>query len=169
MVMGALGERLDAIRVTATTPDGTLSAELRHRTDLRLSLAAGVYDRCDERWLEARLEQLGRLLWTRRMKAYYEAASDVLEQKVTEEIRIRSPRDKVFRTRRDEVVAEGWSSDGWVCIAVRGMRKWEVRIADGTLDALTEDEFADTIREAAADLIHDQQDKVRELTAEIYG
>ncbi|HEY9474043.1 MAG TPA: hypothetical protein VIS06_09355 [Mycobacteriales bacterium] len=43
------------------------------------------------------------------------------------------------------------------------MRDWTVRIADGTLRALTEEEFGVRVREAAAELIRDQPDRVREL------
>jgi hypothetical protein len=167
--MGALGERLDAMRVTATTADGSLTAELGNHTDVRLSFAPGVYDRCGERWLETQLEELWTLLWSRRMAAYYQAVGDVLEEKVSGETRIRSPRDATFVARRDDLVAEGLSADGWVSLAARGMRDWEVRIAAGILDVLAEDEFVERVGEAAADLISDHRDKIRRLKAEVYG
>ena len=57
---------------------------------------------------------------------------------------------------------------GRVHVAVQGMRDWTVRIADGTLRALTEEEFGVRVREAAAELIRDQLDKVRELKQQFY-
>jgi hypothetical protein len=80
-----------------------------------------------------------------------------------------SARDRDYRTARDELIAEGRSADGRVHLAVRGMRGWTIRIADGTLRELDEEEFTGRVREAAAELIRDQLAKVRTLKARIYG
>jgi hypothetical protein len=69
---------------------------------------------------------------------------------------------------RDNLIAEGKSADSRIHIAVKGMRHWTVRIADGTVRTLTEEQFASGVREAARELINDQFAKVQELKQKIY-
>lgn len=103
------------------------------------------------------------------MREYYAAVSEAFGEAITGESRAVSPRDHEYHSARDELVAEGRSSDGAVEIAVRGMREWTVRIADGTLRRLNEQEFAPRFAEAAAELIRDQSTKIRALKNRIYG
>jgi hypothetical protein len=166
--MGVLADRLDSMRVRASSPDGSITGELRDRTQVYLSFAPGSYRDYDEASLEEQLAGLARLLWASRMKEYYAAASEAFGEKVTKEPPPVSPRDAAFYEARDELVAEGRSADGRIHIAVRGMRTWTIRIKDGTLRALDQEAFSARVREAAGMLIDDQLTKVRALKLKFY-
>lgn len=166
--MGVLSDRLDRMRVQASSPDGMVTGELRNRTQVYLFFTSGNYRDYDEATLEHQLVGLARRLWAGRMKEYYAAVSEAFGETVTKESPLVSPRDVAFHEARDELVAEGRSADGRIHIAVRGMRSWTVQIKDGTLRALAEEEFAARVREAASALISDQFAKVRALKLKIY-
>lgn len=167
--MGVLSDRLDRMRVVVTVSSGEITGELRNRTEVRVSFAPGSYRRYHERDLERQFASLARLLWAGRMKEYYAAASEAFGQAVTGEPRALTPRDSAYYTARAEIIARGCSADGRICVTVQGMRLWTVRIADGTIRALSEDAFAACLRDAAADLIRDQLRQIRLLKDECYG
>lgn len=164
-----LSDRLDGMRIRASSPDGAVTAELHDRTQVDISFVPGSYRDYDETTLEQQLVGLGRRLWVGRMKEYYAAVSEAFGETITKEARPVGRRDVAFHKARDELIAEGRSADGRVHLQVRGMRSWTVRITNGTLHTLTEDAFAARVHEAAAALIGDQFAKVRELKLEIYG
>lgn len=64
--------------------------------------------------------------------------------------------------------ARGESADGRVQVETRGMREWTVRIQPGTLRTLDEAEFAAAVREAAAGLIVDQREQIRDIAVRAY-
>jgi hypothetical protein len=102
------------------------------------------------------------------MREYYRILSDEFRQPMVLDGRIESEQDAEFVQQRDDLLAEGGSSDGRVRLTTRGMREWTVRIADGTVRSLQEYEFAQRVSEAAKHLILDQQDKIREIKVQIY-
>lgn len=167
--MGILADRLDRMSVRVTSPDRSLAAELQGRTTVHLTLAPGVYRRIREPDLADRLATVARLLWAARMKVYYQALSEALDERITAEARPVSPRDVNYHTARDQVLAEGRSFDGRFQVSVQGMRHWTVHIAAGTLGVLGEDQFTEAVSQAAAELIQDQQVKIRELKRQCYG
>jgi hypothetical protein len=167
--MGVLADRLDSMRVRATARGGWITAELHHRTEIRLTFGAGSYRRYSEQLLEQDLTSLARALWAGRMKAYYQAVSEAFEEPVSGERRPVTPRDVEYRNARDDLVARGESADGRIVISVRGMRNWVVRIAPGTLRTLTEDEFAEATGAAGEALVRDQFARIRALKNRIYG
>lgn len=156
------------MRVQATSPDNMITGELRDRTEVYLSFAPGSYRQYRTASLEEQLAGLARRLWVGRMRKYYEAMSEAFGETITKEPPPEGQRDADFHAARDELVAEGHSADGRIHVAVRGMRHWTVRIADGTVRRLTEEQFAAGVRDAARELISDQFAKIRELKREIY-
>jgi hypothetical protein len=167
--MGVLADRLDNMRVRVQSPGGKIAAELRGRTDVRLSFSPESYRYFNEWDLERQLAALARLLWAARMREYYAAVSEAFGETITGESPPQTWRDQEYYSARDSIVAEGRSADGRIQLAVRGMTEWTVRIADGSLRTLTEDEFCARVGEAAAELISDQFAKIRELKNQIYG
>lgn len=170
--MGVLADRLDSMRVRASAPAGDIVAELHNRTEVNLSFAPGSYHRYrrnGRQELERQLAALAKLLWAARMREYYRALSEALEETVAGEARPVSRRDMDYYAGREHVVAEGHSSDGRLHLMVRGMQTWTVQIANGTLEALTAEQFAEHVRAAAGELIRDQFAKIRELKQEFYG
>ncbi|HEY9474547.1 MAG TPA: hypothetical protein VIS06_11950 [Mycobacteriales bacterium] len=166
--MGVLSDRLDGMRVRASSPDGMIVGELRNRTEVYLSFVDGTYRRYGKQALEDQLAGLARRLWAGRMREYYAAVSAAFGETIRGESPATGQRDVAYYAARDDLVAEGRSADGRVYVATQGMRNWTVRIADGTLRALTEEEFAVRVREAAGELIRDQLGKIRELKQQFY-
>jgi hypothetical protein len=167
--MSDLGERIWAIHVRVSLPDGAIEAELADRTRMTLSFARGWYDRCDEADLERRLVAVATLLWTARMRRYWEVLSQDAGERITGEPKPISPRAVAYCEARDALVAYGRSADGRVSISVEGMRRWSIRVQPGTVRALDEYEFAVSAGEAAAELIEDQYRRIGALKLEIYG
>jgi hypothetical protein len=157
------------MRVRVALPGDEIVGELRGRADVRITFAPGRYRRYQERDLEEKLASLAKLLWAGRTREYYAAVSHAFGETVTGEPPPSGARDQAFVQARDELVAEGSSRDGRIRVTVRGMRRWQVRIADGTVHALDEFAFAERVREAAAALIEDQLAKVRVLKDQHYS
>jgi hypothetical protein len=164
-----LSDRLDSMRVRVASPDGMIIGELRNRTEVRLSFVSGSYRQYDTSTLEQQLAGLARRLWAGRTRKFYEALSEAFGETVTGESRPVSPRDVAFHAARDELIAQGRSADGRVRVAVRGMRRWRVKITDSTLRTLSEEEFSARAGEAAVALIRDQLEKIRELKQQFYN
>src|SRR5215475_3896211 len=152
--MGVLADRLDDMQVQATSPDGHISGLLRNRSEVFIAFRPGSYVQYDEHRLQEQLGALARLLWAGRTREYYAAISE---------------RDRAYRSARDELVAEGMSADGLVYIGVRGMRTWAVRIADGALRSLREQDFTERAYEASHAMILDQFAKIRQLKDYCYA
>jgi hypothetical protein len=167
--VGVLADRLDAMRIRVATANGAVVGELHGRDRVRVSFGPGMYDRCDERWLERALEHLAGRLWVARTREYYAAVSAAFGQTVTHEATPVTQRDRDFRAGRDGLEAAGLSPDGRIQVSVQGLRAWRVRIVDGTVQAHPEEEFTKLLGEAGGELIRDQRDKVRELKRRIYG
>jgi hypothetical protein len=165
--VGELADRLGALRVRAQLPDGSLAAELTGRGEVRLTVRD--YARLTEPELSRRIAQLARLLWARRMGEYFRIRSEVTGQRVTRESPALGRRDQEFEAARDDLVVRGRSADGRVEVQTRGMREWTVRIQPGTLRALTETQFAVGVGEAAAGLIADQRERLRDIAVRTYG
>ncbi len=166
--MGVLADGLDNMRVHASTPGGSISAELHGRSDVRVSFAPGYYRRVERSDLEAHLASLAKLLWVARMREYYELRSEATGERITGEPPAISPRDVDYDRQREGLLAEGASADGAVYISVLGMKTWTVRVTTQALNSLREDEFAARLGEAAALLISDHRRQVRELKMKIY-
>jgi hypothetical protein len=165
----SITERVDSMVVRASAPDGRVSAELHGRTGVRVDLAPGYFYRADEADLESSLTQLAKLMFAGRMREYYAIISDEIRQTVVPDERAISALDTRFYEERDNLVAEGRGAGGRILLQVRGMKTWIVHIARGTLRELTEDEFTSGVADAAAELILDQQAKVRELKVRTYA
>lgn len=167
--MSDLRDRIEALTVRASSPDGAMLGELTNRTRLTLSFDPGWYDQCDESDLERRLGALATRLWAARMRRYWEVLSQDSGERVTGEPRPISPRAVAYRRARDALVAYGESADGRVSVSVEGMRRWTVRVRPGTVRAIDEYGFAAAVGEAAEALIQDQYRRIGALKLEIYG
>ncbi len=167
--MADLKDRIQAIHVRVSSPDGEISAELRNRSQMTLSFAPGWYDRCTEGDLERKLGALASLLWVARMREYWEVRSKDAGERITGEPKPISPRAVRYCAEREALVARGRSADGRVSVSVEGMRNWTVKVTPGTVRAIDEYEFAASAGQAAAELIRDQYQKIAALKLTIYG
>lgn len=167
--MGVLSDRLDAMEIVVTSPSGGVQARLTGRTQVSIAFAAGSYRRYTEEKLAGALVHVARLLWAARTREYYAARSAAAGELIVGESPARTPSDHAFERDRTRLVAEGASADQRVRVSVRGMQDWTIRITAGTVRALTEDQFAACVAEAADDLIADQLAKIRLLKEEHYA
>jgi hypothetical protein len=160
-----LGERLDEIRVRVQVPGTEVSGEVSHRSDVQIQFGRGVYAWASDRTMEGTLTSLAKLLYAGWVRAYRaalpESFRDSLDGADTQA-------DRDFLAARSHLVAVGRSADGRVTVQVRGLREVTVRVADGTVQALDESEFAERVTEAAADLLRDQSAKIDELKQRYY-
>ncbi len=162
--MGELADRLDRMRVRASTPGGDASAELCGRADLRLWFAPGYFRGAAARDLERALGVLARLLAAARAREV-DAAIRAAGGDPRPRGRSTDPRDLAYHDGLDALVARGAAADGSVRLRVCGMRDWTVEVRPGRL---REAEFAARVAEAAAALIEDQLDQVRRLRHRVY-
>ncbi len=164
-----LSERLDRMSARAASPDGNILGELTHRTQLTLSFRGDSYDRYhSDSDLASQLTGLARLLWAAREREYFAVISDLSGEAVSSEPVALGRRDREYREARDEIVAEGRSADGRVRVQVRGMRQWSVHCAQGTVRALTQEQFCAAAAQATTQLIDDQTSKIRQLKDKVY-
>lgn len=167
--MGVLSDRLDGLQARVSSPNGKVAAELNGRADVRITFAPRAYLRYDEAGLAADLTKVATLLMAARTRLYYEAVSEAFEMPVRGESPALSPRDREYDAARDELLVEGRSGDGRIRVTARGLRSWRVRIMEGTLARLTEQQFSDGVAEAAGALIAQQMSGIRELKGRVYG
>jgi hypothetical protein len=160
--MGALADRLDAIRVRVRVPGTGIEAELRDRRDVEVSFGEGGYAWLHEADLEHHLATLARLLhagWARQHRAALAAAG--LDVDPPEPLRNRE-----FEAARDAAAVSGRSADGRVTISAVGLRGFTVRVVRGTQHALPEAEFLARVREATAAFFADLAARTRELRSQ---
>lgn len=167
--MGEFADRVDTMLVRASTPDGTVHAELRDRTRLAMTFREGFYDQCSDHDLERRLSVLANLLWVARTREYNRIYSDLTGDYSTGESPAISERDIAWRAERDSLEAYGSSADGRIRVRSIGGRDWQVSIRPGTARNLDEYQFASAAAEAAGELIDDQFVKLAALSNKYYG
>jgi hypothetical protein len=163
----SLSERLDRMVIDASSPDGVISAELYDRDQVKLRFAPGRFAWLDERDLEHKLEALGRVVWSRRQREYYAILSDINETRIDGEPAPVNDGQWEFVQRREQIVASGQSADGRISLSVKGMQHWTVRVQDGTVRELSEDAFAQGVRDAVKQLLDDQARQITELKVEL--
>jgi len=161
--VGILADRLDRMQVRVVSPDGHISALLHNRSEVVIAFQPGSYARYSEHAVSDQLSAVARLLWAGRTREYFAALSEAFGTPIAGESPAIGERDRRYRAARDELIAEGVSSDGLVYVGAQGMRVFVVKIADGTLRTLGEGEFAASVREASYAMITDQFAKIRML------
>lgn len=167
--MSELSELLARMRFSVSVAGGAVTGHLHDHDQVVLAFRPGYYDRVDEAALEHQLVSLARVMRTEYVRRYYAALSTAFGRTVTKDPPPIGRREKAYAALRQEFVAAGRSADGRITIAVRGMESWRIRIAPGTLGALTEADFVERFREAAALLIRDQFAGIRTMKDRIYG
>jgi hypothetical protein len=167
--MGELADRLDRVHVRVAIPGGEISAEMRGESDVRLAFEPGYYDyfRDNERELERKLAILCRLLFAARTREF-EAVIQAAGGESTTRERAVAPLDVEYFERLDRLAARGCSPDGRIEITTVGFREWAVKIQDGTVRSLYEEEFSGRATDAAYDLIRNITDEVLSLRQHVY-
>ncbi|WP_030435532.1 hypothetical protein [Actinoplanes subtropicus] len=168
--MGELADRIDTMRVRASTLGDGITAELRDGSELSISFREGYYRLFDyEADMERQLEALAAHLWVARGREVRRIFTDVTDEEFVPGDPPSDERDLAWQAEREELVATGSSSDGRITVRVVGFRDWQASIRPGTLRALDEHRFAEAVAEAAGELIRDLFDKLTALSSKYYG
>ncbi|MFD0560155.1 hypothetical protein FB566_4149 [Stackebrandtia endophytica] len=167
--MGIMADRLAAMVVKATSPDGQIEGELRDNDALRLSFRPGAYRHYTEDGLGRQLSRLALRMWTGYQRAYDEAVAEATGRPVDRSVEDWDANRRRFRKAQAETKCTGFSTDGWVYAETTGMVAWTFVVRNGALSSLSEDEFVDQALSAYFAMNDDYRTKMRELRAEHYG
>lgn len=167
--MGIMADRLAAMVVKATSPDGQIEGELRDNDALRLSFRPGAYRHYTEDGLGRQLSRLALRMWTGYQRAYDEAVAEATGRPVDRSVEEWDANRRRFRKAQAETKCTGFSTDGWVYAETTGMVSWTFVVRNGALSGLSEDEFVDQVLSAYFAMNDDYRAKMRELRAEHYG
>ncbi|MFD0559945.1 hypothetical protein FB566_0598 [Stackebrandtia endophytica] len=166
--MSIVADRLNALTVRVQSPDRNITAQMRGRSDLSLTFAAGSYATYDEESLAAQLSRLATSLWIGLQRGTDEAL------KGTDVEAVRTPDDawdedsRKFLKARREVVGNGRSPGNCVKVETVGMRDWRIRIRPGTLATYHETELIGELLTAVVAARNDYTIQVEELSERMH-
>lgn len=167
--MGELGDRLDAMVVQASSPDGQINVSVRGQGELiDIAFRAGAYRRYREEELAHQLSRLATLAFTRYRREEQEIIDAAFGESVNDELSEYGAERRRYNEALERLTAVGASGDGAVQVRTVGLVTWTVSIAPGTLDRCTEQEFLAEARTAVGALLARYQAGVLALKDEIY-
>ena len=159
---------LHQLEAEAATPDETAFARVHGYTRVQIWFAPGYYPHSTDQRIAEKLQQLGRLLWTARTKAYYSHKSEKLGRLVRGEGPPQGPAQERRREARNNIVAVGRDDAGLVEMESVGLFEWSVRIKPGTVPFVDETEFTEACSDAAERLLEQHVDQMRLVWARKY-
>ncbi|WP_151083234.1 hypothetical protein [Nocardioides cynanchi] len=154
-----LGRAIEAMHVSATTPNGQVAGEVNGWYDVRITCAAGYPERVGEAELAAQVERLARLLFAARMATYNRLVEEHLPQPVLP----LSDQDRAYEEDVSALASTGESSDGSIRISGVAMTHWTVHIRPGLVDGVGGERVAALVTEAANAFVRDRVAGVRRL------
>ena len=167
--MGIMADRLDAMVINVSSPDGQVHGELRDRDAISVSFEGESYSEYTERDLERQLARLALLLWTGYQRGYDAALSEATGQPVTRSRESWDANRRRFRDAQAETVAKGMSKEGYIYVETTGMLSWQVVIRDGTLKELEETQFCEELIGAYHVMSAEYRAKMSQLRAKHFG
>lgn len=152
--MGIIADRMAALRIETSSPDGQIDSVFTPIAQVSISFRGNGYRNYTERGLEHQLSALATRWWV----GYREARDDVMTEvtgvrPVREEIA--DARSRRFRAERDSTDCEGMSPRALIHVSGTGLHTWRVVLRDGVLASLDETEFADELAAAYRAAIRD--------------
>ena len=167
--MDARFSPLHSLGAEAATPDGTTYGRVQGINKVEIWFTPGYYQYANDARIADKLEQLGRLLWTARMKEYYRYKSQKLNRMIRGESQPETPAQERRREARNNIVALGRSGDGLVELESIGLFRWSATIAPGTVPSVDEAEFTRACGEAAEHLVEQHVNKLAWVWAQDYS
>lgn len=139
---------MSTITVKAYAPDREVRGTLAARGQVTLEFKPQAYERYNETVLANRLTELAERLTAGCREGRRQAA---LSKGLTVETEPHWDAGvRRFREVRDRMPVEWTSPTGAVTLSCRGLRDWHVALKSGALDKLSEAEFCNEVRLAAA-------------------
>ncbi|HIW63166.1 MAG TPA: hypothetical protein H9881_11960 [Candidatus Stackebrandtia excrementipullorum] len=150
--MGIVADRLKALTVRVTSPDGNIQGLLNGR-DMRIRFRPGTYHQYGEELLEHQLSRLFTLTATGYRRGHGHIMSEVDLISITDPADANSDAQRRYLEAVPELVVTGATTDGLVRIRCVGMRDWRCRIRPGTIAALEESQFVTETETAIQSLL----------------
>ncbi|MGH8879036.1 MAG: hypothetical protein ACRD0P_17125 [Stackebrandtia sp.] len=167
--MGIMADRLDAMVINVSSPDGQVHGELRDRDAITVSFQDNSYRHYTERGMEHQLSRLAVLLWTGYQRGYDAALTEATGQPVTRSTETWDANRRRFRDEQAKTVAKGMSKEGYIYVETTGMLSWQIVIRDGTLKKLDETQFAEELIGAYHAMSAEYRAKLSRLRAKHFG
>ena len=167
--MENVGERLKAMQVSVTSPDNKIRGILHGQSDISMEFRPDSYRQYRERDLEHQCAQLATLVWTGYRRGYEKVIRDAGMTPILE------PNDQWDKTKkryheiRRQIEGKGTSLGGHVRVKTQALLRWQIRIADGTLETLDEKEFTREILSAVAVAIKDYRFAASAMRKKYFG
>lgn len=156
--MGIAADRLDDVRVEASSPDGQIAGILRPPAELSIAFSYNRYHRYTEADLERQLSRLVYQLWTDYRAARPSAVAEATGRPAIED-KAQDPDSRRYRAERDKATYEGMSKARNVFVRSTGLRKWRFVLREGTLAAMGEAAFTADVASAYYVLMRDFRQK----------
>lgn len=170
--MASIGEHLDNMVVTVSSPDGRIHARVSNYHDTQVSFDPGAYERYDEDTLAYQLARLGVLTWVAyhrgRTEAYRVSRRLAMDEVAAAERLGDNPHRQRYEEELNEIEGEGVSTAGAVRIRTRGMMQWSVEITFGALRRLDESTFVSELHSAMKSLLNDREVKIITLKSDYF-
>ncbi|MEV5748381.1 hypothetical protein AB0L00_11225 [Actinoallomurus sp. NPDC052308] len=165
-----LADRLLSLAVTATSPDGRISATFGGQGErIQLAFRPGDYRHYSGTSLAQELSRLA----MRVMAGYVRAQTKLIDATVPDVIHDDAIEygleDREFRRRLAAIRTAATSPDGRITVVSQALVRWDVRIADGTIGRVPEDAFTTGLLAAFREVLARHQAEVRRLKDEHYG
>lgn len=162
--MGIVADRLAAMRIELSSPDGTLTGILRSSDDLTFEFGEGALRHYTERGLEHQLSVLFGRLWAAYRQARLAAVAEATGRPA-EPFKPWRANGRRYETEREETVAQGMSTGNHVFVSSTGLRRWHIVVRDGSLSAMDEADFAAEVNSGYAAMMNDWHQKLHQLRA----
>lgn len=169
--MGVFADRLAAMELRDSSPDGFIDGTLTKAGGVRLSFRDRTYGHYTERGLESQLSGLYTRLREKYLRYRAEALTAATGQPV--DVFLRPGRDPDARghrlhTEHAETVFKGMSPRALVYVESIGLTRWRVVIRDGALAATEEAEFCQETTDAYKAVLADERTTMSALREKHY-
>jgi hypothetical protein len=166
--MGELVDRLNRVIIQEYSPDGGITAIQQHQNQVTLEFRSGAYRRYSEAGLEAQLAALADAVRISCQRSFYETISDFTGRSITarEAAQQLDGADRRLHEAQRELRVEVTSPGGWITGETQGLDRWQIRIRDGALRTLSEEEFVAEATAGLRDLLGVYRDRDRDLRDE---
>lgn len=168
--MHDLGDEFLSLTVTATSPDGQISARFGEQGKaVELAFRPGAYRRYSDTSLAHELARLAMRVMARYVRAQQKLIDDAVPDVLHDDGIEYGYEDREYRRHMTTIKAAAESPDGRIAVVSHSLARWDVRIADGTVRGMTEEAFKAGLLRAVQDVLAQHQREVLELAGEHYG
>ena len=139
--MGQVADRLAAMTITVSSPDGGVEARIRHRDPRSVTFAPGRYQQYEYDELERQLAALARRCFVGYQRGVSTIMAATSVDVVLEPERARNPAQAAYLREVAKLRVYGPRRDRALVFGVEGTAHWRCRLAPGVLDRLSQVEF----------------------------